>query len=698
MTQKNWRVGCDIGGTFTDLVAFDPATASAYVEKLLTTSDDPSRALVEGLVTFEGKLGNYLPDVATFVHGTTLVINALIQRVGAKVGLITTDGFSDIVEMRREMRYDSYDLLADFPAPLAERPYRRGVRERVLADGSVHAVLDDGHAREQIAALAEQGVDAFAVSLLHSYVNPVHEQRVRELILEKMPQAFVSLSSEVLPEIREFERTTATTANAFVQPLVSRYLDRMLDRLGEVQFGGSAHLMLSNGGLSSVETARAFPIRVVESGPAAGAMAAQYFSRLLGIPDLLSFDMGGTTAKSVLIKNGRVTISTECEVARVHRFKKGSGIPLKLPFVDLLEIGAGGGSIARIGPLGLIQVGPDSAGSVPGPVCYGRGGSDPTVTDVNLLLGYLDADYFLGGGMRLDVESAGRAVEEQLASRLGLSTLEAAWGVHDIVNENMAAAGKIHLAEKGQAPTELAMIAFGGAGPLHAAGLATKLGIRTIIVPPFAGILSAVGFFAAPFSFDLTATYKVSLQAVDQDHLSRLLEGMRANVGSLLAAQAEAITWEIEFALRYVGQGFEVSIVPPADEAGYSAAQLKALFEEAYGGLYGRTYPDVDIEVMSVHVTGRVAGEPLVLPRPVSGSSVNKAYKKERAAWSPSVHRMVSHAVYERVRLPVGAQIEGPAIIEERECTTLVDMDMRACVHETGALIITRPSSRGNLK
>jgi N-methylhydantoinase A len=693
MTQNTWRVGCDIGGTFTDFVAFDGATASVHAEKRLTTPDDPSRALIDGLVTFRERLGDYLPDVATFIHGTTLVINALIQRAGARVGLIATDGFSDIVEMRREVRYDSYDLFADFPSPLAERPYRLGVRERVLADGSVHRPLDEAHARAQIAALAGLGVEAFAVSLLHAYANPAHERRLRELILKAVPDAFVSLSSEVLPEIREFERTTATTANAFVQPLVSRYLDRMLGRLGEVGCGGTTRLMLSNGGLSSVDTARAFPIRAVESGPAAGGMAAQYFSRLLNIPDLLSFDMGGTTAKSVLVKNGRVTISTDCEVARVHRFKKGSGIPLKLPFVDLLDVGAGGGSIARIGAMGLIQVGPDSAGSVPGPVCYGRGGTEPTVTDADLLLGYLNASYFLGGTMRLDLDGAHAALANRLGARLGLSALEAAWGVHDIVNENMAAAAKIHLAEKGEAPATLAMIAFGGAGPLHAVGLAAKLGIRTVVIPPWAGILSAIGFFAAPLSFDVTATYKVPLGALDRDHLNRLLTSMRADVTRFLAHPTEAIAWETELALRYVGQGFEVPVILSVGEGLPSPERLKALFEDTYRRLYGRTYPDVELELMNLHVTGRIEGEPLVLSRPQAGGSLANARKGERPAWSAAQRSMLAHAVFERTRLPVGTEIGGPAIIEERECTTLIGAGMGARIHESGALIITLPGA-----
>jgi len=690
MTNSGWRIGCDIGGTFTDFFAIDATGARIVAEKRLTTPDDPSRAVIEGLLAMQSRIPGGLGAASTFIHGTTLVINALIQRKGARIGLLATKGFTDILEMRREVRYDSYDLQADFPMPLVERPDRLAVLERVLADGSVREALDEDHALTQYRRLRDAGVEAVAVCLLHSYANSVHEQRVRDLILAEDPAAFVSLSSDVLPEIREFERMTAATANAYVQPLVSQYLDRMLARLGQAGFGGKVYLMLSNGGLSSVETVRAFPIRIVESGPAAGAMAAEHFSRSLGLPDLLSFDMGGTTAKSVLVKDGRVSVSSNCEVARVHRFKKGSGLPLKLPFVDLMEIGAGGGSIVQISQMGLIQVGPESAGSVPGPACYGRGGEHPTVTDANLLLGYLNAGYFLGGEMRLDDAAAHKAIEEKICRPMNLDVLEAAWGIHDIVNENMASAAKIHLAEKGEAPQRLAMIAFGGAGPLHAAGLARKLGIGTVVVPPWAGVLSALGFFAAPVSFDVTATYKTALDVLDIAHLGTLLAGMRAEVARFLGTGEALIAFETELELRYAGQGFEVPIRLPQGAVGVdSKEQVRQLFEATYLRLYGRTYSDIGLELMNIHVTGRLDTAALTLPPASTAGDPSQAHKGSRAAYSPAARALVPHDVYERRLLPIGAEIPGPAIIEERECTTIVAQEMRCSVHPSGALMIT---------
>lgn len=687
--SNDWRIGCDIGGTFTDFFAFDQNTGAIHAEKKLTTPDDPSRAVGEGLMDLRGKIGAQAWKVDKVIHGTTLVINALIQQKGARVGLLATEGFKDIIEMRREVRYDSYDLFAEFPKPLVDRSDRRGIKERILADGSVLVNLQEDQARAQIADLIAAGVGSFAVCLLHSYANPRHEQRLRELILEMSPRAFVSLSSEVLPEIREYERTVATAANAFVQPQVATYLDRMVERIAGAGAGRKLQLMQSNGGLSSVEIARALPLRMVESGPAAGSMAAEYFSRALARPNLLSFDMGGTTAKSVLIKDGRVTISNECEVGRVARFKKGSGIPLKLPFVDLLEIGAGGGSIARLSSLGLIQVGPDSASSVPGPVCYGRGGEMPTVTDADLLLGFLNKDFFLGGEMKLDLESA----RQQIARHFRMVSSdpeEAAWRIHNLVNENMASAAKIHLAEKGQHPSGLSMIALGGAGPVHAVGVARQLGIPEVIVPPWAGVLSALGFFAAPTSFDLTATFRERLTALRADSLADTVDRMKADIARFLDVSFSDIRFSVRLDVQYVGQGVGVTLTLDdfvRSEAGLGA-RLQALFEAEYHRLFGRIYRDVALEVASVHVVGSLEGDEFRLPGKPPAGEAGRARKETRQAYSPSRKRRIDHAVYDRALLPAGHRFEGPALVEERETTTLVGEGMSATVHETGALII----------
>ncbi len=688
-SNGGWRIGCDIGGTFTDFFAFNPGEGVIHAEKRLTTPDDPSRAVGEGLMELRAKIGDEGWVVDKIIHGTTLVINALIQQKGARVGLLTTEGFKDIIEMRREVRYDSYDLFAEFPKPLVDRNDRRGIKERILYDGTVHGELDEDHARAQISDLVVSGVESFAICLLHSYANPRHEQRLRELILEIEPRAFVSLSSEVLPEIREYERTVATAANAFVQPLVATYLDRMASRISSSGAGKKLQLMQSNGGLSSVEIARALPLRMVESGPAAGSMAAEYFSRALQRPNLLSFDMGGTTAKSVLIKDGRVTISNECEVGRVARFKKGSGIPLKLPFVDLLEIGAGGGSIARLSSLGLIQVGPESASSVPGPVCYGRGGEMPTVTDADLVLGYLNQDYFLGGEMKLDLKSA----RNQIASHfepLSVDAEEAAWRIHDLVNENMASAAKIHLAEKGQHPGGLSMIALGGAGPVHAVGVARQLGIPEVIIPPWAGVLSALGFFAAPVSFDLVATFQERLATLRVDALRDTVDRLKADISRFLDVALPEISFVVRLEIQYVGQGAGVSL--PLDTNFMSeanlGAKLKADFETEYQRLFGRIYGDVALEVVSVHVVGSLSGDEFSLPRQPPPRDASKAVKGTRPAYSPSQKRRIAHTVYERGLLPVGLRFDGPALVEERETTTLVGEGMSATVHGTGALVI----------
>ena len=688
-SNGGWRIGCDIGGTFTDFFAFNPGEGVIHAEKRLTTPDDPSRAVGEGLMELRARIGDEGWAVDKIIHGTTLVINALIQQKGARVGLLTTEGFKDIIEMRREVRYDSYDLFAEFPKPLVDRNDRRGIKERILYDGTVHGKLDEDHARAQISDLVVNGVESFAICLLHSYANPRHEERLRELILEIEPRAFVSLSSEVMPEIREYERTVATAANAFVQPQVATYLDRMADRISSSGAGKKLQLMQSNGGLSSVEIARALPLRMVESGPAAGSMAAEYFSRALQRPNLLSFDMGGTTAKSVLIKDGRVTISNECEVGRVARFKKGSGIPLKLPFVDLLEIGAGGGSIARLSSLGLIQVGPESASSVPGPVCYGRGGEMPTVTDADLVLGYLNQDYFLGGEMKLDLKSARNQIARHFEP-LSIDAEEAAWRIHDLVNENMASAAKIHLAEKGQHPGGLSMIALGGAGPVHAVGVARQLGIPEVIIPPWAGVLSALGFFAAPVSFDLVATFQERLATLRVDALRDTVDRLKADISRFLDVALPEISFVVRLEIQYLGQGAGVSL--PLDRNFMSeanlGAKLQADFETEYQRLFGRIYGDVALEVVSVHVVGSLSGDEFSLPRQQPPRDASKAAKGTRQAYSPSQKRRIAHTVYERALLPVGHRFDGPALVEERETTTLVGEGMSATVHGTGALVI----------
>ena len=475
MGMGHLRIGVDIGGTFTDFILLDTAGYGIRLHKCLTTLHDPSVGALNGLGELVHAAGLGLSDVAEIVHGTTLVTNALIERRGARLGLITTHGFRDILEIGTEQRYDIYDLFLRFPEPLVARRHRLEVPERMDRDGRVVAPLDEEELREAVRRVLADGVEAVAVCFLHAYRNPAHERRAHEIIRQMAPGLAVSLSSDVVAELWEYQRCVTTCANAYVQPLMDQYLQRLQRELRRGGFCGALYLMHSAGGLVSVETARSFPIWLLESGPAGGGLATGFFGQAAGKPDVISFDMGGTTAKACLIENGRPAIAPMMEAARVHRFKKGSGLPIKAPVIDMVEIGAGGGSIAGIDDVGLLRIGPRSAGADPGPACYGRGGSEATVTDANLVLGYYDPDFFLGGRMKLDRNAAERALA-RLGERLGLSVQDVAWGIHRLVVENMAAAARIHIVEHGKDPRRYAMVGFGGAGPAHAAEVARVLG------------------------------------------------------------------------------------------------------------------------------------------------------------------------------------------------------------------------------
>ena len=519
-----YRVGVDIGGTFTDLLLAGE-DRRAVIHKILTTPGDPSQAvetalsqaLGEGMATARGR--------GTLVHGTTLVTNAIIERTGAPTALLTTAGFRDALEIGREHRYELYDLNLEFPRPLVPRYLRFDVPERVAADGAVLRPLDEGFVRRLVSELREKGIRAIAVSYLNSFRNPAHERRTAEIIAEVAPQMRVSLSSEVVAEIREFQRTSTTAANVYVQERVSNYLEELSRRFDRIGFQGSFFVMLSSGGIATAETAARFPVRLLESGPAAGALAAAHLGARAGYPDLLSFDMGGTTAKLCAVEDGRPLKTHEFEVDRVYRFRRGSGLPIKIPVIDMIEIGAGGGSIARVDALGLLKVGPQSAGAEPGPACYGRGGDNPTVTDADLVLGYLDPSYFLGGRMRLDAEAA-RSALSRLAGTLGLTVEGAAWGIHQIVNENMANAARTHLGERGKDPRRLPLYAFGGAGPVHGYRVAEILHLPALISPFGAGVGSTFGLLAAPLAFDFVRSAYSRLDGLEWAGVNRLLDEM----------------------------------------------------------------------------------------------------------------------------------------------------------------------------
>ncbi len=712
MSEGSFRLGCDIGGTFTDFVLLDDQTGKLWIHKCLTTPGDPSDAVEAGIRALERSTPGFLAGLEEVIHGTTLVINAIIERKGAPTGLITTRGFRDVLELGREIRYAPYDMLAEFPEPLVPRRLRREVDERVRADGSVLRPLDPEQARQVVRSLVEDGVRSIAVCLLNSFENPVHERELRSIVAEEAPEVSVSISYEVLPQIREYERTSTTVANAYVKPLTSSYLSRLRGRLGSLGFGGKLFVMLSSGGVTSAETAAHVPVRIIESGPTAAVIAGQYYGKRFGLPEMFCFDMGGTTAKSCLIQGGEAGVVPTFEVGRVQRFQKGSGLTIQVPVVDLMEIGAGGGSLARVSRLGTLQVGPESAGADPGPVCYGQGGVEPSVTDADLVLGYLDGEHFLGGEMRLDRDAARRAIAERIARPLGVDLIQAVWGIHDLINETMAAAAKTHIAEKGGNPRVVTVTAFGGAGPVHAYGLAKKLGAPRLLVPPNAGVGSAMGFFTAPRAFDLVRSHKVALKEADLGELEGIYRELEAEGRRTLerGGSLQRLSFDRSVDARFVGQGSETNVPLPAGEmTALSPKDLRRRFDEVYERLYGRTYPDSDLELVSFRVRASLPEKLLELPRlePASGeggaggagdaapADPAAALKGERPAYCALTGDYVSHGVYDRYRLGPGARFSGPAIVEERESTVVVGRDASVRVDSFGFLWIDLPQREG---
>ncbi len=693
MADKYFRLGCDIGGTFTDFVLINDRTGEIKTGKCLTTPQDPSDAVEEGINTLEGAAPGFVGKLDEVIHGTTLVINSIIERKGARTGLITTRGFRDVLEIGREIRYAPYDVFAEFPKPLIPRRYRIEVDERVRSDGTIIKALDPEEARQAVRRLLDLGMESIAVCLLNSFENPSHELMLLEIIGKEAPDLSVSISYHVLPQIKEYERTSTTVTNAYVKPLTGRYLSKLAGRLESIGFKGKLFIMLSSGGVTSVETAAEFPVRIIESGPTAAVIAGQYYGRHFHIPEMFCFDMGGTTAKSCLIQKGVAGVVPTFEVGRVQRFMKGSGLTIQVPVVDLMEIGAGGGSIAKVSKLGTLQVGPESSGAAPGPICYGRGGADPCVTDADLLLGYLDENYFLGGEMKLDKEGARRGIEEKIAGPLGVSFIQAVWGIHDLINETMAAAAKTHVAERGGNPRIVTIAAFGGAGPVHAYGLAKKLGSPRMLVPPNAGVGSAMGFFTAPRAFDLLRSHKVSLTDAAFDEIEGIFKGLEGEAGKILKKEAadDTIRYERSLDMRFVGQGAEIQVSPPeGDFTGFKKTDLRRLFDEAYKKLYGRTYPDSEVEFINFKVRASLPERLLKLPRQKGkgGQTLEEAVKGQRSAYSPMARDFIPYTVYDRYRLFPGARFTGPAIIEEKESTLIVGEDGTIMTDDFGFLWI----------
>ena len=684
-----YRIGFDIGGTFTDFILLDTHRNEIRLHKCLTTPHDPSVGALAGLADLLAAANLTLADIGDLVHGTTLVTNALIERSGARLGLITTRGFRDILEMGTEQRYDIYDLFLQFPEPLVPRRHRIEVTERMDRDGNVLMPLDSAEVRDAAQRLAAEGIEAIAICFLHAYRNPAHEQQAAAIVCAAFPGLAVSISSDVVAELWEYQRCNTTCANAYVQPLMGRYIAKLERELRASGFRGELRFMHSAGGLLSADTARAFPIRMLESGPAGGGLATAFFGAAAGKADVISFDMGGTTAKACLIEAGRAEIAPMMEAARVHRFKKGSGLPIKAPVIDMIEIGAGGGSVAAIDEVGLLRVGPHSAGADPGPACYASGGTEPTVTDANLLLGYYDPGFFLGGRMALDRAAAERALAA-IGGKLGLSAVDTAWGIHRMVVENMAAAARIHIVEKGKDPRAYAMVGFGGAGPAHAAEVARVLGVKQVLIPPASGAASALGFLAAPLSFEQVRSHPVRLDGPDaaatiETILRELSESARARLLSAGVAAADMVTERLAD-MRLEGQMHEISVaLPDGPITAATVPAIRAAFATAYAARYTSVYAGVGIMAISFRVRCRGPLPQLSLTE-AGARSDGSARKGTRPAWFAG--GFIDTPVYDRYALSPGMRIAGPAIVEEREATTIVPPGDSMTIDATGTLAI----------
>ncbi len=684
------RLGIDIGGTFTD-VALEIGERR-FTGKILTTPHAPEEGVLAALRSVIAEAGVEPGEVGVIIHGTTLATNALIERKGARTALLTTEGFRDVVEIRHENRFEQYDVNIDLPPPLVPRRLRLPVRERIDAQGEVLVALDESSVARAIEALAAQQVEAVAVGLLHSFTNPDHERRVGDAIARRLPELAVTLSCEVSPEMREYERFSTACANAYLQPLIGRYVAKLDRELGRAGFRCPLLLMTSGGGITTSETAIRFPVRLVESGPAGGAIFAACIARQHGLDQVVSFDMGGTTAKICLIDKAQPQTARAFEVARIYRFLKGSGLPLRVPVIEMVEIGAGGGSIARVDALGRIVVGPDSAGSEPGPVCYGRGGQEPTVTDADVVLGRVDPRTFSGGKMTLDVAGAERAAAERIGAALNLATEHAALGISEMVDENMANAARVHAIESGKDLRPRTLIAFGGAAPLHAARVAEKLGIARVLVPANAGVGSAVGLLRAPVAYEIVRGRLMRLDSFDAASVNRLFAEMRTEAEAIVrrGAPAAKLVEQRSAFMRYRGQGHEIAVELPVREltAG-DRSTIRELFEAVYRRLYSRPIPGVDIEILSWVVAVRAPSEGhLAAPARERPSDPKPASR--RPMFDPDVGEFQQVPIYWRPDLAPGARISGPAVIAEDETSTVVSARFDARIDRFGYIELTR--------
>ena len=685
MTQSI-RLGVDIGGTFTDVVL--EVGAVQHTSKVLTTHAVPEDAIVSGISEVCEKAGVDPAGVQQVIHGTTLATNALIERRGAKTALITTKGFRDVIEMRTESRFEQYDINLSLPEPLLPRYQRYVVRERVAANGDVLVPIDESEVEALARGLAAEDYESVAVGLIHAYANEAHEQCVRQVLERELPGVAISLSSEVSPQMREYERFNTVVANAYIKPMMKGYLDRLRGRLSALGITCPIFLMHSGGGIISLDNAAEFPVRLVESGPAGGAVFAAHIAARHGLDKVLSFDMGGTTAKICLIKNQSPKTSRVFEVARTYRFKKGSGMPISVPVIDMVEIGAGGGSIAHIDAMQQIRVGPESAGSEPGPACYGRGGAQPAVTDADLLLGRLEAKNFAGGSIELNAENSATAIRRAVGAALGLDATSAAFGISEVVDENMANAARVHAVESGEDLEEYTMIAFGGAAPAHAGRLCEKLGIDRLIVPPGAGVGSAIGFLRAPFSFEATKSLFMTVAAFDGDRAKALLASLEQEASTFVRAcgvQAEIVA-ERRVYMRYAGQGFEIPVVLSAAVAESPTTEsITELFEGAYTTLFGRTVAGMDIEITVWAVNAATVAEPVTAVEPMEDASAAES-TVDQPLFEPALSEFVRAAAHDRSAVEVGSSVAGPALIVERETTTVIPSSRKAIVQADGCV------------
>ena len=672
------RLGVDIGGTFTDAVL--EANGQRYSTKVLTTYGAPEDAILESMGQVCRKAGIQPDAIEQIIHGTTLATNALIERRGAKTAFITTKGFRDVIEMRTESRFEQYDLNLKLPDPLLPRNRRYVVEERISASGDVLIELDVAGCEALAKKLAKANYESIAIGLLHSYVNDSHEKQIADIFRQHMPSVLISLSSSVSPQMREYERFNTTIANAYIQPLMKAYLDRLKGRLQAAGADCPVFLMHSGGGIISLESAAAFPVRLVESGPAGGAIFAAEIAARHQLDKVLSFDMGGTTAKICLIQNHTPKTARVFEVARSYRFKKGSGMPISIPVIDMVEIGAGGGSLAHVDQLRQIRVGPESAGSEPGPACYGRGGERPAVTDADLIMGKLDPDNFAGGSIQLETGKSAAALNAHIGQILDMDATEAAWGLAEVVDENMANAARVHAIENGEDLSEYTMIAFGGAAPLHAARLCEKLGIARCLVPTGAGVGSAIGFLCAPFSFEANRSVFMPMRAFDAEQIKALFAEMEAEAAGFVRScdgQAD-IALEYKIYMRYAGQGWEIAVpISAADASQPEASRFLARFEEDYKRLFGRTVQGMEAEITVWSVN---AFTPTAKPERVQDVAAKTPVesRQSRPCFDPALGQAVPAQIIARDMLATGSLVDGPALIVEDETTIVLPASRQA--------------------